>query len=476
MPISNLVLPGNLRYQPSSLKSIWGYDRNYVPVGEVEFATMETLGEIGVISPEDMAGLTEQVRQAVLGISTTEVDEVERRVTRHDIRAWVRIAQSMFPVPLRRWVHIPLTSYDPLDTARIIQFLRAYRQVVRPRVKQLVAILADLVERYADQAQIGRTHGQHALPITVGFWLACILNRIMVNAQKMDETSLGLVGKISGAVGAYNAPEGLGIETRCGSTPFEDRVLRKVDLGPGAISTQILQPEPLTYHLFACLMLSAALGQLGRDCRHLMRSEIGEVGEAFEALQVGSSTMPNKRNPLFFEQLEGMWLRNKHEFGKVLETLISEHQRDLVGSSLMRDFPIIVVNLVVQLETLLRQNDQGVSFLARMRVNEEACARNLRMNAGTIVGEPLQIALQMAGYEGDAHAVVNEVAMPFSQQERLTLVDSVQELAMSDDALARALHAIPGDVLSLLRTPERYTGRASQSARRIASRAGGFLS
>lgn len=476
MPISDLTLPGNKRYQPASLKPVFGYDRNYVPVGEVELATMETLGEIGVISPEDMAGLTNQVRQAILDISTTEVDEVERRVTHHDIRAWVRIAQPMLPVPLRRWVHIPLTSYDPLDTARVIQFLRAYRQVVRPRVKQLVIILADLVERYADQAQIGRTHGQHALPITVGFWLACILNRIMVNAKEMDETTLGLVGKISGAVGAYNAPEGLGIEARCGSIPFEDRVLRKVELGPGAISTQILQPEPLTYHLFACLMLSASLGQLGRDCRHLMRSEIDEVSEAFEVGQVGSSTMANKRNPINFEQLEGMWLRNKHEFGKVLETLISEHQRDLVGSSLMRDFPILVINLVVQLETLLRQNDKGISFLARMRVNEEACARNLRMSAGTITGEPLQIALQMAGYTGDAHAVVNEQAMPYSQRTGLTLVDSVQELALRDEELALALGNIPEGVTALLRTPERYTGRASQSAHRIASMAGGFLS
>ncbi len=475
MTILNLVLPGNPRYQPASLGPIFGYDRNYVPVGEVELATMQILGEIGVISPEDMAGLTEEVRQAILGISTTEVDAVERRVTRHDIRAWVRLAQPILPVPLRRWVHIPLTSYDPLDTARIIQFLRAYRQVVRPRVKQLVVILAELVERYADQAQIGRTHGQHALPITVGFWLACILNRIMVNAQKMEETSLGLVGKISGAVGAYNAPEGLGIEARCGPIPFEDRVLRKVDLGPGAISTQILQPEPLTYHLFACLMLSAALGQLGRDCRQLMRSEIDEVEEAFEAGQVGSSTMPNKRNPINFEQLEGMWLKNKHEFGKVLETLISEHQRDLVGSSLMRDFPTLIVNLVVQLETLLRANESGASFLARMRVNEEACARNLRMNAGTIIGEPLQIALQMAGYLGDAHAVVNERAMPLSKQTGLTLVDCVQELALSDDALAQAMQNIPEDVLSLLMTPEQYTGRASASARRIAGRAGSFL-
>jgi len=184
--------------------------------------------------------------------------------------------------------------------------------------KRTVSLLADLVEKFASQVQIGRTHGQHALPITVGFWLATILQRILYNWKQMEVYSEGLVGKISGAVGAYNAQVGLQLEQRCGSKTFEDRVLEKLGLSPAKISTQILLPEPLAYFLFSCVITSASFGQLGRDCRHLMRTEIAEVMESFEKDQVGSSTMAHKRNPINFENIEGMWLKTKMNLVKSL--------------------------------------------------------------------------------------------------------------------------------------------------------------
>src|SRR5207247_2356193 len=104
----------------------------------------------------------------------------------------------------------------------------------------------------------GRTHGQHALPITVGFWFATILSRLLHNAHRMDEYEQQLVGKISGAVGACNAIEGLGIAKKCGSRTFEQRVFDKLNLREPNISTQIAPPEPLAYFLFSCVMQSAA--------------------------------------------------------------------------------------------------------------------------------------------------------------------------------------------------------------------------
>ena len=145
-------------------------------------------------------------------------------------------------------------------------------------------------------------------------------------------------------------------------------------------------------------MTAAPLAQLGRDCRHLMRSEIAEVGEPFDKGQVGSSTMAHKRNPINFENLEGMYIRTKNEFGKVLDTLISEHQRDLVGSCVMRDFPIIIVNLRQQLDTLLRRKeDDPTPFLARLTVNSDALRKNLLQSAKVILAEPIYIALQITG-------------------------------------------------------------------------------
>lgn len=470
----NLQLPGNPRYQPKELQTNFGYDNLFREVAEVEIATMKTLGEIGVIPAEDIALLTPEVEKELLTITTTEVCKVEREITKHDVRAWVRIAQEKVDPRLRRWIHVPLTSYDVLDTARSLQFVRAHTTVVKPLTNTLIGQFIEKTLQFADTPQIGRTHGQHALPVTVGFWFGTVLSRILTNIKDANEVSQKLVGKISGAVGAHNAQVGLGIATLCGDRPFEGRVLGKIGLRPALISTQILPPEPLADYLFACLKLSGALGQFGRDGRHLMRTEIGELCEPFEQGQVGSSTMAHKRNPINFETLESTWLKNQFEFGKIPATFISEHQRDLVGSAIARDFPTIVVNLVTQLNTLLRES-KGKSFLSRISVDEEACARNFKMQGDAILAEPIYIALQMAGYEGDAHELVNHKAMPFAHTADCSLFHAVEHLSKGDVELQKVWARIPPETIGLLSRPENYLGDAAQKARAVAKIATDYL-
>ncbi|MBU1290140.1 hypothetical protein KKG85_02810 [Patescibacteria group bacterium] len=464
----NLILPGNPRYQPKEMKDFFGYDNLYFGLAQVEIATLEALGEIGVIPAEEMESLTLELKEKLLAIPTNQVDKIEREITHHDVRAWIREAQEIMNCALARWVHIPLTSYDALDTGRMIQFQSAYQKALKPSLKEVVSLLADLVEKFAGQLQIGRTHGQHALPITVGFWLATILQRILYNWRQMDIYSRGLVGKISGAVGAYNAQVGLRLEQRCGDKTFEERILEKLNLIPAKISAQILPPEPLAYFLFSCAMMSASLGQLGRDCRHLMRTEIAEVMESFEKNQVGSSTMAHKRNPINFENLEGMWLRTKNEFGKVIDTLISEHQRDLVGSCVARDYPIILINLQQQINTLTKKNKEGIPFLSRIAIDPEACQKNFDMSSNLILSEPLYIALQMAGYQRDAHELVNRVLVPEAKKTNSSLIEVLERLANKDEYLQEVLGKIPEEIQELFRHPENYIGKAKEKAREIA--------
>ncbi|MBU4511560.1 hypothetical protein KJ830_11015 [bacterium] len=464
----NLILPGNPRYQPKEMKDFFGYDNLYFGLAQVEIATLEALGEIGVIPAEEMESLTLELKEKLLAIPTNQVDKIEKEITHHDVRAWIREAQGIMNCSLARWVHIPLTSYDALDTGRMIQFQSAYQKALNPSLKEVIFLLADLVEKFAGQLQIGRTHGQHALPITVGFWLATILQRILYNWRQMDIYSRGLVGKISGAVGAYNAQVGLRLEQRCGDKTFEERILEKLNLIPAKISAQILPPEPLAYFLFSCAMMSASLGQLGRDCRHLMRTEIAEVMESFEKNQVGSSTMAHKRNPINFENLEGMWLRTKNEFGKVIDTLISEHQRDLVGSCVARDYPIILINLQQQINTLTKKNKEGIPFLSRIAIDPEACQKNFDMSSNLILSEPLYIALQMAGYQRDAHELVNRVLVPEAKKTNSSLIEVLERLADKDEYLREVLKKIPKEIQELFQHPENYIGKAKEKAREIA--------
>lgn len=452
----NYVLPGNPRYQPKSMIPYFGYDNIVKPWIEVELALLDVLGELGVIPKEEYALLTPEVRKRIKTITTTEVDKREREVTKHDVRALVQLIQETIPQPfkLRRWVHFGATSFDIRDTGSILAFRRAFLNVTLPAIDNLAKILADKIEEYAEVRQIGRTHGQHALPITVGFWLATILARLLNCRERLLITYNDLRGKFSGAVGAYNAQIGL-----LGRN-IEERVLEKLGLQPAEISTQILPPEPLADFLHAHVLLSGCLAQLARDCRNLQRSEIEEIREKFEGEQVGSSTMPHKRNPISFENAEGMFIIVKNEYGKVLDTLISEHQRDLVGSSPAREFGGIVILVQYQLERIVRA-------ISKMEIDEEALKRNFNLNAHLVLAEPLYLALQMAGYKDDAHHLVNKTLVPKATPEK-PLIKVLEGLTEGDPSIAKVVNRIPEKVRSLLHNPEDYIGLAIEKAREIA--------
>ncbi len=466
----NLQLPGNPRYQPKELVDIFGYDNLYRQAIKVEFSAMKALYQLGFIPEKDFRSLTPELMKKIEEeITTTMVDKVERKITKHDIRALVKLIQERLPENLRRFVHVPLTSYDVLDTARVLQFREAFEKSLKPSILKVMHTLTVSIIVQKDTIQIGRTHGQHALPITVGFWLATVLNRLFKNYKRLEQASKKLPGKISGAVGAYNAQENFQMKN------FESLVLQNLKLKPAPISTQILPPEYLADYLHSCILVSATLGQFGLDCQNLMRTEIAEVAEAFDNNQVGSSTMAHKRNPINFENLEGTWKKNKIEYFKVLETLTSTHQRDLVGSSIMRDFPTIVVNLQSQLNTLNREKD-GITFLGRLIFDKENIGKNLRLSAKYVIAEPIYLTLQLYGYQKDAHQLVNHCLMPKSKECGNSLFEQLKIEAETDKELAEILYnKIPTEVLKSLESPEEYTGRAVEKSLEISEKVLQFL-
>jgi len=468
MEEKNLFLPGNPRYQPKELKDIFGYDNLYLSWGKIELAKFDEMYTRGMIPENDYSLLTYEVRESILSITTSETDFVEQTRTHHDVNAHVEIMRELVPENLRKYLHLPFTSYDKISTSYVMQYKEAFEKVIEPKLKELISNLASLVNNFSEYRQIGRTHGQHALPITVGFWFANILSRITYNYLEMKQNTEKLRGKISGAVGAYNAQVTLGFESGPKET-FEEAILKRLGLKPVLISTQILPPEAVAYFFFSATMLSASLAQLGRDCRQLMRSEIGEITEAFEAGQVGSSTMAQKRNPINFENLEGMFIKTKNEFGKVLDTVISEHQRDLTNSSVMRDFPIILVNLTQQINTLLKPGGKDKSpFILRIKVNEEKLDENMKKSIHLIMAEPIYISLQLAGYQGDAHHLVNHTLTPLAQKDGQSIMAHLMKEAEMDVDLQNAVNNIPDDIIHLLWRPNDYTGKAALKANEVA--------
>lgn len=474
-----LELPGNPRYQPDSLKHFFGYDNIARFYFDVEWALLRVLAKLNMLPPETTVLLTDETYQTLrFKITTTIEDAIERAVTKHDIRAllaailyFLTVTKRRLAAILARWFHVPATSYDTIDTARIVAYKRAFWEVSFPTLLKLIVSLKVKVVELADVVQMGRTHGQHAEPITVGFWLATILGRIIDIAEHLLAREAELVGKFSGPVGAYNCQVALGFEEKSqkmfGKT-FEELVLAELSLSPAPISTQILPPEPLARFLFEFTLLSAALGQISRDCRHLQRTELAEIVEPFEETQDGSSAMPHKRNPITWEGVEGIYTIVKNEFYKVLDVMISDHQRDATGMCVMREFPGIVVLTQHQLETANR-------IIPRITVDKKALERNFAIDRHLILSEAIYIVLVMAGYQGDAHSLVNHTLVSRSQASGRHLIEELILMVKEKPELGPVIANIPSVLIDWLQIPEGFTGYAKEKALAIVAKADNFL-
>ncbi len=189
---------------------------------------------------------------------------------------------------------------------------------------------------HADTPQMGRTHGQHAVPLTFGFAVALYVSRIGQRIEVIARAARNLRGKFAGAVGAYNA---LALLTDEPAT-IEAALMRKLGLEPPEISTQVTQPEYVADYVYALTACWGVFANLADDFRHLQRSEIRELRDRKAAdpntAVVGSSTMPHKVNPKDFENVKSLWKAYVPRLLTVLMDQISEHQRDLTNSASMR--------------------------------------------------------------------------------------------------------------------------------------------
>ncbi|HEY8497463.1 MAG TPA: lyase family protein [Limnochordales bacterium] len=415
---------------------------------EVEVALTEALAARGVCSPEVAAA----VRQAAAQVSPAEVYERERQ-TRHNVRALVNAIRDRLPEEARPYVHFTATSMDIMDTARALQYRAVTRDVLLPRLGSLLRTWIALARREAETLQIGRTHGQHAVPITFGFAVAGYVARLGERMERIAAAAANLRGKMAGAVGAYNAASLFFPDPDA----FEREVLARLGLEPGEHATQIVAPEYVTDYVHALVSCFGVLANFADDMRHLQRTEIGEAGEAFDPQQVGSSTMPHKRNPWNFEHVKSLWKTFMPRMMTVYMDQISEHQRDLTNSASSRFVVEIIAGLALAAARLGRESE-------RLVVDREAMARNFARSRDTIIAEPLYILLASAGHP-DAHEVVRRLTL---EAERLGR--PLPELVRESAELQAYLEKLTPEQRAVLAEPERYVGIAAGKARAVCDR------
>ncbi len=424
----------------------------------VEASLARTKAELGMISQED-ARLIEKYLPEVLA---EEVYEEEKK-TRHDIIAQVNVTKRKIgrlfrskkskeaAEKARNAVHWPATSYDKVDPANMKRYADAFNNVILPQIVDLMYAWIDVTKKEADTLQIGRTHLQHAEPITFGFAYAWYLSRLGNRLMKIQDGINALEGKFSGAVGAYNATS-LFVED---PEDFERRVLADYGLRPAEISTQIAPPEPVDDLLHYTVSAFGVLANWADDTRDLMRPEIGEVMIPRGPDVSRSSTMPHKQNPVGPENVKSLWKRAMPHMITMYMDQISDHQRDLTNSASQRYTPEIFAIFYYAVKRTARVSR---SFVTR----PEMMKRNLEMSGDKIMAEPLQIALSYAGHP-NAHAYVGKIADTVSGK-----TDSLVETVYNDREAAPYVSRFTESQREILADPSSYTGIASQKALKIA--------
>jgi len=415
---------------------------------KVEAALTRALSKRGLCS----SAVADEVEQACRHVSVEEVYEEEQK-TRHNIRALVNCIQRRVSESARPFVHFTATSVDIMDTANALRYRDFTRNVIMPEGLALLQTLIDLALREKSTVQMGRTHGQHAVPITFGFAVAEYVARFGNRLAEIERTAENLRGKMAGAVGAYNASSIFFDD----ADVFEQEVLSQLDLKPAEFATQIVMPEYMTDFVHAVVSGFGVLANLADDVRHLQRSEIGELAERFEAGQVGSSTMPHKRNPWNFEHVKSMWKAFMPRIVTVYMDQVSEHQRDLTNSASGRFTPEILAGFVLAVNRLQM-------VVSKLVVDKDRMAANFEVSKDNVIAEPLYILLAASGHP-DAHEAVRRLSVEANAKKT-----TVRELVAQKPEFAEFLSGLSPRQMEFINRPETYIGRSVQKTEAVCER------
>ncbi|HEB32092.1 MAG TPA: adenylosuccinate lyase [Spirochaetes bacterium] len=409
----------------------------------VEAAIMVVMERHGLVP----TGSGEQMKKASGSITPEEVYDEEEK-TKHNIRALVNVLQRYVDKEVAPYIHLTATSEDITGTAGVLRMRDGFYKVVIPNAINLMDVLLDIAVREAGTVQIGRTHGQHAVPVTVGYLFSGYVDRFGERLLKIVEAVENLRGKMSGAVGAYNASSLLFEDPR----KFEEEVLAELDLEPAGFSSQIIEPEYQLDLMHGVVSAFGVLAQISDDMRHLQRTEIGELGERFEKGQVGSSTMPHKRNPWNFEHVKSLW---KEFYPRMLTRYsdqLSDHQRDLTNSASNR-FTVEVVTAFTLAMTRLTKP------LKKLVVDYSRLKENLSLTGGMFLAEPLYILLASKGIM-NAHELVKRVTLK-AEKENISIFELIKKDSNFDKIAEMDAWK------NLEKDPANYTGKSKERALEI---------
>jgi adenylosuccinate lyase len=379
----------------------------------VEIAVLEALAERGEVPKRALSKIKKHA-----AVDVERAREIEKTVN-HDVIAFCTSVTEKIG-PEGRYFHIGLTSSDVLDTALALVMVEAC-DVLLETHDALIDALAEQAERHAALPMVGRTHGIHAEPITLGLKIASWLAEASRGRERLARArEMVRVGSISGAVGTYaHLPPAV-----------ERDVMKRLGLGVETVPTQVVPRDRHADLLCTLAIMAAGLERMATEVRLLQKTETREVEEPFRKGQKGSSAMPHKRNPIACENVTGLARVVRGHAMTALQDVALWHERDISHSSVER---VIIPDAFVLLDFLTARMTRVVRDL---HVYPDAMQRNLEHNRGLIYSQTLLLALVRAGMtREDAYALVQDNAMKVWANE----ADDMQSACVADQRIVKKI-------------------------------------
>ena len=436
-----IVHPIDYRYGTKEMKRIWSEESRIKRMIRVEIALLKALAKKGYLNKETVKKIAEKARK----ISPERVKEIEAEI-KHDVMALVRAIAEVAEDD--RWIHFGATSNDIIDTAVATQ-LRDSIKILEIKLAKLALKLAEKGEKYRDLVCLGRTHGQAALPTTYGFRFALWASEVKRHLERLEEMKKRiLVGQMSGAVGTQAAFGKDGFE-------IENEVMRFLNLKPAEISSQIVPRDIYCEYVSFLANVAATLEKIATNIRLLQRAETAEVFERFEReKQVGSSTMPHKRNPIDSEQICGLARVIRGFVEPQFQSSILWEERDLTNSSAER---IILVEATVLLDHILTK---AIKVVEGLGINEKAVKENLEKQRGLNMSEAVMIALTKKGMSRqEAHELLRKLSMKAYEENK-----HLKDVLLEDEIIRE--YFSEKEIEELIK-PENYLGTALERVDKV---------
>ncbi len=324
-------------------------------------------------------------------VKLLRVKEIEKEI-HHDIMSLVKaIAEQCGDYG--GYIHLGATSYDIQDTVRGLQLTKS-KEAILQTIDKTIEIVADLAKEHKNLVCIGRTHGAHAVPTTYGMKFGNFFNELLLAKEALQDAQVNF-GKMSGAVGTYASFEDDSVETI---------VLENLGLTKQPITTQVITRVIISKYVYALGLIATVLDHFAREIRNLQRTEIDELRESFTSKQVGSSTMPQKKNPEKSERICGLARVIRSNIQTSLDNICLEHERDLTNSSSER---IILAEVSILTHYILLQMNNVLSSLS---FNLEKIKENLFMKKGAQCAENLMIKLTDKIGRQNAHELLKQLS------------------------------------------------------------------